>query len=246
MTHPLLCSATYRSWSFARWLWFCFGCGLSDVFLRRRVKRAIHRDSRRVFAIKIMEKESILQSKVDTQVRKEVCWRRPVFATHLSVSIDLLVASRPLSGRKLTDTLPAFPPYVFRFLRSCYCCVLETPPQTMIMTTLDHPNVVKMYQAMTTISKVVIVMELVTGGELYHEILRHKRLTEDSARHYYRQLIEGLHHCHSHGVYHRDLKVRWGVRFVFVYCCLHVYGESGHVAGVYSRVPWSCINPRAR
>lgn len=113
-----------------------------------KVKRAIHRDSRRVFAIKIMEKESILQSKVDTQVRKE----------------------------------------------------------TMIMTTLDHPNVVKMYQAMTTISKVVIVMELVTGGELYHEILRHKRLTEDSARHYYRQLIEGLHHCHSHGVYHRDLK----------------------------------------
>lgn len=113
-----------------------------------KVKRAIHRDSRRVFAIKIMEKESILQSKVDTQVRKE----------------------------------------------------------TLIMTTLDHPNVVKMYQAMTTISKVVIVMELVTGGELYHEILRHKRLTEDSARHYYRQLINGLHHCHSHGVYHRDLK----------------------------------------
>ncbi|GAB0492867.1 hypothetical protein MMPV_004137 [Pyropia vietnamensis] len=78
--------------------------------------------------------------------------------------------------------------------------------QTMIMTTLDHPNVVKMYQAMTTISKVVIVMELVTGGELYHEILRHKRLTEESARYYYKQLIEGLHHCHSHGVYHRDLK----------------------------------------
>lgn len=75
------------------------------------------------------------------------------------------------------------------------------------MTTLDHPNVVKMYQAMTTKTKVVIVMELVTGGELYHEILRHKRLTEDSARHYYRQLIDGLHHCHSHGVFHRDLKV---------------------------------------
>lgn len=78
------------------------------------------------------------------------------------------------------------------------------------MSTLDHPNVVKMYQVMTTKSKVLIVMELVTGGELYHEILRHKRLSEDSARHYYRQLIDGLYHCHSHGVYHRDLKVRSG------------------------------------
>lgn len=150
-----------------------------------------------------------------------------------------------------TDTVPAL------FLRVCFdffglLCRLAsaTSPQTMIMTTLDHPNVVKMYQAMTTISKVVIVMELVTGGELYHEILRHKRLTEDSARHYYRQLIEGLHHCHSHGVYHRDLKVRWRERQLscvwLAYYCLHAHGESYEDAGVRSHASWFCTDPRSR
>lgn len=71
MTDPSLCLMAFvRRLSRAV---ACCGCVPSDVLLRRRVKRAIHRDSRRVFAIKIMEKESILQSKVDTQVRKEVC-----------------------------------------------------------------------------------------------------------------------------------------------------------------------------
>lgn len=60
-----------------RWLWCCLVLALSSLplflFLCRRVKRAIHRESRRVFAIKIMEKESIIQSKVNKQVRKEVC-----------------------------------------------------------------------------------------------------------------------------------------------------------------------------
>jgi len=76
------------------------------------------------------------------------------------------------------------------------------------MASLDHRNVVKLYQAFLTKTKFVIVMELVTGGELLNRVNPHEGLPESTARYYFRQLISGLHHCHSCGVFHRDLKVR--------------------------------------
>lgn len=75
-----------------------------------------------------------------------------------------------------------------------------------IMRNLQHRNTVSLVAVLASASKIFIVMELVTGGELFDEIRRNRRLTEPYARFYFRQLIDGLQYCHDHGVYHRDLK----------------------------------------
>jgi len=55
-------------------------------------------------------------------------------------------------------------------------------------------------------SKIFIVLELVTGGELFDKIVREGRFDEKTARFYFRQLVRGVKYCHKAGVCHRDLK----------------------------------------
>lgn len=82
----------------------------------------------------------------------------------------------------------------------------QVEKEITIMRRLRHWNTVTLVGVLSTSSKVFIIMELVTGGELFSEIERHKRLTENYARFYFKQLVEGVQYCHEHGIFHRDLK----------------------------------------
>lgn len=74
------------------------------------------------------------------------------------------------------------------------------------MKLIRHPNVIRMYEVMASKTKIYIVLEFVTGGELFDIIARRGRLKEDEARKYFQQLINAVDYCHSRGVFHRDLK----------------------------------------
>ncbi|KAM0874455.1 hypothetical protein ACQ4PT_037404 [Festuca glaucescens] len=74
------------------------------------------------------------------------------------------------------------------------------------MKLIRHPNVIRMYEVMASKTKIYIVIELVSGGELFDKIVSRRRLKEDDARKYFQQLINAVDYCHSRGVYHRDLK----------------------------------------
>ncbi|XP_051128204.1 CBL-interacting serine/threonine-protein kinase 23-like [Andrographis paniculata] len=74
------------------------------------------------------------------------------------------------------------------------------------MKLIRHPNVIRMFEVMASKTRVYIVMEFVTGGELFDKIAAKGRLKEDEARKYFQQLINAVDYCHSRGVYHRDLK----------------------------------------
>ncbi|KAL0398307.1 UNVERIFIED_CONTAM: CBL-interacting serine/threonine-protein kinase [Sesamum radiatum] len=74
------------------------------------------------------------------------------------------------------------------------------------MKLIRHPNVIRMYEVMASKTKIYIVMEFVTGGELFDKIAARGRLKEDEARKYFQQLINAVDYCHSRVFYHRDLK----------------------------------------
>ncbi|KFK26444.1 hypothetical protein AALP_AA8G249200 [Arabis alpina] len=75
-----------------------------------------------------------------------------------------------------------------------------------IMKLVRHPYVVRLYEVLASRTKIYIILEYITGGELFDKIVRHGRLTEAEARKYFQQLIDGVDYCHSKGVFHRDLK----------------------------------------
>ena len=47
------------------------------------------------------------------------------------------------------------------------------------------------------------MLELMTGGELFEKIALDGPLPEAAGRRVFQQLLDGLEHCHAHGVYHR-------------------------------------------
>jgi len=77
-----------------------------------------------------------------------------------------------------------------------------------IMKMVRHRFVVCMHEVLASKSKIFIVLEIVTGGELFNRIVKEGRFTEDKARFYAQQLVEGVDYCHSLGICHRDLS-KW-------------------------------------
>lgn len=75
-----------------------------------------------------------------------------------------------------------------------------------IMKILKHKHVVNLIEVLQTTKHIYIVLELVTGGELFDKIVQAKRFNEDQARRYFQMLINGIEYCHAQGIAHRDLK----------------------------------------
>ncbi|KAK2358834.1 CBL-interacting protein kinase [Trifolium repens] len=73
------------------------------------------------------------------------------------------------------------------------------------MKLLNHPNIVRIHEVIGTKTKIYIVMEYVSGGQLLDK-MSYAKLDECEARKLFQQLIDSVDYCHNKGVYHRDLK----------------------------------------
>jgi len=75
-----------------------------------------------------------------------------------------------------------------------------------IMGLVDHPNVIKLIEVFDESKKMNLVMELVTGGELFDRIVSLGNYTEKDAAVVMSTLCNALDYLHAKGVVHRDLK----------------------------------------
>ncbi|XP_022087358.1 5'-AMP-activated protein kinase catalytic subunit alpha-2-like [Acanthaster planci] len=69
-----------------------------------------------------------------------------------------------------------------------------------------HPHIIKLYQVISTPTDIFMVMEYVSGGELFDYIVKHGKLKDYEARRFFQQIISGVDYCHRHMIVHRDLK----------------------------------------
>jgi calcium/calmodulin-dependent protein kinase I len=75
-----------------------------------------------------------------------------------------------------------------------------------ILSQIDHPNVVKLFEVWEDKSRFYMVMELMTGGELFDRIVEKDHYSEKEAADVVRPIVDAVRYCHSLGVAHRDLK----------------------------------------
>jgi len=75
-----------------------------------------------------------------------------------------------------------------------------------ILTKCDHPNIVKMYKCYETDKILYLVLELLTGGELFDTIIAKGHYSESDARRVTITLLDAIKYLHDQNVAHRDLK----------------------------------------
>ncbi|XP_037091148.1 probable serine/threonine-protein kinase SIK1B [Pollicipes pollicipes] len=74
------------------------------------------------------------------------------------------------------------------------------------MDKVHHPNIIRLYEVLETLSKIHLVMEHAPGGELFHKITTEGRLSERRARPLVAQLVSAVQHMHLNNMIHRDIK----------------------------------------
>ena len=71
----------------------------------------------------------------------------------------------------------------------------------------NHPNVMGQIECISDANHFYSVMDFSNGGELYDVVDANGKLTEEQARHYFAQMLEGVEHLQRLGICHRDMSL---------------------------------------
>lgn len=74
------------------------------------------------------------------------------------------------------------------------------------LRSLNHPNIITLYDVYITNEKIYIVMELLEGGELFDYVVKKGTLNEEEAAKIVRMVTSALVYMHQQNIVHRDLK----------------------------------------
>ncbi|XP_061825982.1 serine/threonine-protein kinase BRSK2 isoform X3 [Nerophis lumbriciformis] len=84
--------------------------------------------------------------------------------------------------------------------------LMKVEREIAILKLIEHPHVLKLHDVYENKKYLYLVLELVSGGELFDYLVKKGRLTPKEARKFFRQIMSALDFCHSHSICHRDLK----------------------------------------
>jgi calcium-dependent protein kinase len=75
-----------------------------------------------------------------------------------------------------------------------------------ILKSLDHPNIIKIYEYFDIGNKIYITYEYCAGGELFSKLEKIKNFKEKNIANIMKQIISAVNCLHCNGIIHRDLK----------------------------------------
>uniref|UniRef100_A0A087XI71 non-specific serine/threonine protein kinase n=1 Tax=Poecilia formosa TaxID=48698 RepID=A0A087XI71_POEFO len=75
-----------------------------------------------------------------------------------------------------------------------------------ILQEIQHPNIVELHDVYENRAEVVLILELVSGGELFDFLAQKESLCEEEATQFIKQILDGVQYLHSKGIAHFDLK----------------------------------------
>ncbi|KAL7066846.1 protein kinase domain-containing protein [Cryptosporidium serpentis] len=85
--------------------------------------------------------------------------------------------------------------------------------EMQLLSTLDHPNIARLYESFEDYNSIYLIMELCKGGELFNRLTQVNIFPERVAAHLLKQILSAVSYCNSKGIVHRDLKPE---NFLFV------------------------------
>ncbi|KAI0235398.1 Death-associated protein kinase 1 [Lamellibrachia satsuma] len=78
--------------------------------------------------------------------------------------------------------------------------------EVAVLMELNHSNIVKLHDVYENKTEVIVVLELVSGGELFEYLAEREKVSEDEAVVFLRQILEGVSEMHEKNIAHLDLK----------------------------------------
>eukprot|EP00070_Physeter_catodon_P033542 XP_028340436.1 death-associated protein kinase 2 isoform X4 [Physeter catodon] len=86
-------------------------------------------------------------------------------------------------------------------------CREEIEREVSILRQVLHPNVITLHDVFENRTDVVLILELVSGGELFDFLAQKESLSEEEATSFIKQILEGVNYLHAKKIAHFDLKL---------------------------------------
>lgn len=90
----------------------------------------------------------------------------------------------------------------------------EIEREVNILREIQHSNIITLHDIFENKTDVILILELVSGGELFDFLAEKESLTEEEATQFLKQILDGVQYLHSKRIAHFDLKVSCVLRWL--------------------------------